>query len=211
MSWAVPQSFHIAPGTSRSTPWDTSTPGWESLLLNPPRRKGGGESVHCCVNASLYRAELKVVELSRKRRWRGVSADDLIHKVTYDTVFDLIMTQGWVVLLSKHLWINRAPGSDGSVVQAKNITRQSMFPNKSLLLSAHNHLNNIDLMGCRSTQGVELLGGTHTATTIIYSNILKWSGLQEHKHINDLVSTWYRNESLSSYLDQQWKGAFSLP
>lgn len=53
----------------------------------------------------------------------------------------------------------RAPLADGSVVQAKNITRQSMFPNKSVLLSAHNHLNNIYLMACTSTQGVELPGG----------------------------------------------------
>ena len=33
-------------------------------------------------------------------------------------------------------------------------------PNKSLLLSAHNLLNNIYLMACCATQGVGLLGGT---------------------------------------------------
>ena len=95
-------------------------------------------------------------------------------------------------------------------------------PNKSILLSAHNHLNNIYLMACTSTQGVELLGVTTAplqkhATTITYTTPLKWSDLQGGKKsikdsVNYLITEkqFIRNECLSSYLDQQWKGAFSL-
>lgn len=39
--------------------------------------------------------------------------------------------------------------SDGALVRAGNITGQSVFPFKSLLLSAHNHPNNIYFMICK--------------------------------------------------------------
>lgn len=74
-------------------------------------------------------------------------------------------------MLSQHFANGRrAALSDGSVMQAKNITRQRTFPNKSVLLSAHNHLNNMYLMACTTTQGVELLGGlvSDTASSTIY-------------------------------------------
>lgn len=79
-------------------------------------------------------------------------------KKTSDTVCGLSLGLGSFAL---PVFENRkrAPLSDGPVAQAKDIAKQSMFPNKSLLLSAHNHLNNIYLMVCTSAQGVQLHGG----------------------------------------------------
>lgn len=96
--------------------------------------------------------------------------------------------------------------------------RQSMFPNKSLLLSAQTHPNNIYLMACRSTPGVGLLRGTqkhgHHYNLEWYTEVVGLTRRKKHgsqrlsKHIN--TDTWFiRTEQLPPYLDQQWKGAFS--
>lgn len=76
---------------------------------------------------------------------------------TSDTVCDLSLGLGSFALPTFEN-SKRAPLSDCPMVQAKDITRKSMFPNKALLPSAHNHLNNIYLMVCISAQGVQLHG-----------------------------------------------------
>ena len=127
---------------------------WWQKHTNPSTKDIREPNLSAAARMCPCRDELKAAELSRKsKRWGKPGCQSRVPR----TLCGHVMPQGWVVLLLGTNG-NRAPLSDRSVVQARNITQQSMFPNKSLLLSAHNHPNNIYFMACRWKLGVSLLG-----------------------------------------------------
>lgn len=136
--------------------WGRSEGLWNTLI--PLHRKGGGQSIHSRMNVSLVGQSWKLWNFPGR-------GDDEVNPGEVrakDLRYSMWPCNGSRLRgFTLPTFANRikAPLSDGSVVLSKNTTRQSMFPNKSLQLSAHNHTNNIYLMAHRPTQGVGLLRG----------------------------------------------------